>query len=84
MAEKQLAVISEVGIGMRDNNFPCLWFTVHLSESEAALKVFPWEEAGEIIEDYGVRDAHDLDGKACWVEVADRIVMYVGAFKAAR
>ena len=77
--EKRMAIISEVGIGLRDVGRPVLWFTVHLDESSAALQVKGWEETAEIIKDHGVYDVKNLNGKACWVEEDQRIIRYLGA-----
>ena len=69
--ERCLAIISEVGFGMRDLSEPVLWWTVHTDESWAALHVFPVAQAVEIIKAYGVRDVKDLDGRPVWVRRGD-------------
>jgi hypothetical protein len=64
---EQLAIIKNVGYGLRDIGHPCLWFDTMVEDSTGALQVFRGEEAGPIIEDAGVYDVHEMEGKACWV-----------------
>ncbi|KKM72728.1 hypothetical protein LCGC14_1417540 [marine sediment metagenome] len=78
---EQMAIINEVGIGIRDAGRPILWFTVHLMEGGTALNIFDWEEAAEIIKTYGLYEVHDLTGKPCRVEVGDRRIKYSGPVK---
>lgn len=66
---EQMATINEVGVGMRDAGKPILWFTVSILDGGAALNVFDWQEAAEIIRDYGVYEVHSLNGRPCCVEV---------------
>lgn len=74
---RQMAIIQGVGVGLRDVGAPVLWWTVNTGDSGAALNVFDWEVAGEIIKAYGVREVHGLNGKPCWVEVGDGLMKYV-------
>ncbi|KKK93368.1 hypothetical protein LCGC14_2693600, partial [marine sediment metagenome] len=60
-----MAIINEVGIGIRDVGRPVLWFTTNLVDKTAALNVFSWEKAGEIIKAYGLYEVHSLNGKPC-------------------
>ena len=78
---EQMAIINEVGVGIRDTGRPVLWFTVHLMDGGAALNVFGWEEAAGIIEAYGLYEVHDLNGKPCRVEAGDGMVKYSGPVK---
>ena len=75
---KQMAIINEVGIGLRDTAKPILWFTVHLLDGRAALNLFTWEQAAEIIEEYGLEEVSSLNGKPCQVEVEDGMMKYSG------
>ena len=75
---EQMAIINEVGIGLRDTSRPILWFTVHLLDGGAALNVFTWEEAAEIIEAYGLEEVGSLNGKPCRVEAGGGMVKYSG------
>ncbi|KKL25949.1 hypothetical protein LCGC14_2400170 [marine sediment metagenome] len=75
---KQMAIINEVGIGIRDVGKPVLWFTTTLVDKTAALNVFSWEKAGEIIKAYGLYEVHSLNGKPCEVEVGDGMMRYSG------
>ncbi len=73
-----MAIISEVGVGLRDVGTPVLWFTVRIIGGGAALNVFTWEEAAEIIEAYSLDEVHSLNGKPCRVEVGDGRMKYSG------
>lgn len=74
---EELATIKDVGIGMRDCNSPVLWFTVEMLHG-AALQVFQWEQAAQVIEEFGVYDARNLEGRACVVTVDKGHVIYKG------
>ena len=76
MTEEVMAIITGVGIGMRDCNRPVLWFETNSGNKGASLQVFDWEKAKEIIRDYWVKDAHDLNGKPCWVEIDGAFMKY--------
>ena len=65
-----MAVISAVGIGMRDMHRPGLWFTVHTDDSSAALQTLSWPEAGELIKNNNVTNVSDLHGRACFVDIS--------------
>ena len=67
--KQQLAIIRGVGYGLRDVGGPVLWFDVRLDEYSGSLQVFHQPRADEIIKEAGVKDVHDLDGKACWVQL---------------
>lgn len=75
-SREQMAIIQGVGVGLRDVGKPVLWWTVNTGDSGCALQVFNWEEAGEIIKAYGVREVHGLDGKPCWVEIANGCITF--------
>lgn len=65
---RQLAIIKNVGIGMRDCSSPVLWFDVYAEEHCAALQVFDWDRARDIIQAAGVEDVSSLEGRPCWVQ----------------
>ena len=67
--KQQLAIIRGVGYGLRDVGEPVLWFDVRLDEYSGSLQVFRQPRADEIIKEAGAKDVHDLDGKACWVQL---------------
>lgn len=67
MMDKVLAVIKGVGFGNRDVGKAVLWFSTYVDECTAALQVISPPDALDIIQKYGVRDVHDLEGKTCWV-----------------
>jgi hypothetical protein len=74
---EKMAVIRDVGIGMRDAPYPCLWFSTYVSEAGAALQVLTWEQAEKLVRDTGVRDVRDLEGKPCWVEESAGMIKFV-------
>ena len=78
MVNEQMAIINEVGIGIRDVGRPVLWFTINLMDGGAALQVFNWEQAAKIIGAYGVYEVHSLEGKPCRVEAGDGMIKYIG------
>lgn len=77
----KVGVMTDVGFGLRDLNIPCLWFTIRVDPSSAALQVFTeWVEIKRIIEESGVRDVRQLEGKACWYTSDHGIVQFKGLF----
>ena len=74
---RQLAIMKEVGFGCRDIGRPILFFTTYVSEYVAALQIIPGDEALDIIQKSGVYDIHKLEGKPCWVEVNDNIIVFL-------
>lgn len=67
-----LAVIREVGYGIREREMPCLWFVTRPREHAAVLQVLLGEAVRDLLAEAGVSDAHELEGRLCWVE-ADTI-----------
>ncbi len=76
--DEQMAIINEVGIGIRDVGEPVLWFSVNLLGGRGALQVFDWRQAAEIIKAYSLYEVHSLSGKPCRVEVGDGMMKYIG------
>ncbi len=72
---EQLAIIKDIGIGCRDTNWPVLWFTVYVSEVQAALTVLSWDDAYEVLKH--VREVRDLEGKPCWVDVDGNMIKFL-------
>ncbi len=73
---RELAIISDVHVGCRDVDFPMLWFTV-TGINYSALQCLPWEEAGSLIRDNGVRDIKELNGRGCIVESAGGLMKFI-------
>ena len=69
-SEPTLGVIYEPHFGVGDRGTVNLWFSVYVTESSAALQVFDVDEGAEILKAYGVRDAADLAGRPCWVDMS--------------
>ena len=74
---EKLAIIKDVNIGVGDYGKPALWFTTYTSACSAALQVFGWKEAGELLEKAGVRSAMSLEGKSCIVEEGGGMIKFV-------
>ena len=72
-----MAIIKNVGFGMRDCAHPVLWFDTYTSEGSGALQVFSYPKSEEIIKQAGVYDVHGLEGKPCWVEEADGMIFFL-------
>ena len=64
---EEMAIIKDVGVGMRDNRQPCLWFNVKTLDGLEALQIFRWDSASQVILDYGVYDVKSLSGMPCAV-----------------
>jgi hypothetical protein len=78
---KELAIVRDPGYGMRDAHRPVLWFDVRFGEASGALQIFSQPEADKIIEDFGVRDVADLDGRPCFIEFDGMTVKFIKAAK---
>ena len=79
--KENLAIIREVGIGLRDTGIPILWFTTYETETSAALQVLSWELAAQLIRDYKLCDVEDLEGQPCWVKKEGGVMRYLRAWK---
>ncbi len=75
---EEMAIITEVGVGIRDVGRPVLWFTATLMDGGGALQVFGWEQAAEIIKAYSLYEIRSLNGKPCRVEAGDGMIRYIG------
>ena len=64
----QLAIIRHPSFGCYDTGKCVLVFETYIGENTASTQVISAKDAIEIIEEYGVKDVHNLDGKPCWVE----------------
>ena len=51
---EKLAIIKDVNIGVGDYGTPALWFTTYTDNCSAALQVFNWKDAGELITTAGL------------------------------
>ncbi len=76
MAET-LAIMRDVGLGLRDRNHPMMWFTVYESEGVASLQCISWEETEKLITDGKVTDTKSLEGHACWVESSEGLCRFL-------
>ena len=79
--KEKLAIIREVGIGLRDTGRPILWFSVYSSETCGALQILGWDEAAALICAYDLREIQDLEGQPCWVKMGTDTMRYVRPWK---
>lgn len=78
---EKMAIIKDVGIGLRDAGVPILWFTVYVSECGAALQIFNWNDAGKLIKEAGVYAVTQLEGKPCLVDEDNQLIKFVRILK---
>lgn len=75
-----MAIMRGVRFGVGDRGRCWLEFETKLSTGAAAMQYLEVEAAVELIEAYGVRDVHDLEGKPCQVNVTEPgMIQFVGA-----
>ena len=79
MAE-QLAIMKDVSVGHRDAPFVCMWFSVFVSESSAALTVLPLDDpkdtrAIDLLAT--VYELKNLEGRPVWVDVSGNVIQYL-------
>lgn len=79
MNEVKLAVIKNVGIGIRDMDDPVLWFDTYTSECINALQVLDWERAKEVMRHVN-RSHKELENRACWVETDGTVMRFMKLF----
>ena len=78
---EQLAIMRNVGYGLRDTNRPCLWFDAYISEHGVALHLLFGEDVDKAIYDAKVYDIKSLNGYPCWVEIDDNIMRFLRVWK---
>ena len=78
---KRMAIITDVGFGLMDRNVPALWFTVHLSETNAAGQYFSGQRMLDLVIEAGYYNILELEGKPCWVELGDDSAKFLGLMK---
>jgi len=72
-----MAIIKNVGFGVRDRDNAFLYFDAYISSNSLALQCLSVDEAVAMIEAYGAYDVHDLNGRACWVNVEGNLINYL-------
>ena len=75
--DKILAIIKNVGFGMRDASSPVLWFDAYESEGTASLQCIPATAAISLIKKHGIRNVADLEGRPCWVLHENGLVHFI-------
>lgn len=74
---KQMAIIKDVGFGVRDTNHAMLYFTVWMSESSASLICLNSKYTINLIETHQITNIENLEGKPCWVDVDGNSVKFI-------
>ena len=75
---KELAIIKDINIGMRDYHKPIIWFTTE-SLSGCALQVI--EDIEDFIRKADCHTLSDLNGKPCIVETTGLSCKFVEVYK---
>jgi hypothetical protein len=75
--EKTLAIMKGVGFGVRDTSRAMLWFTACTSEASASLQCIPAEQAVKLLENHGIANVRDLEGKPCWIKYDNGLIKFV-------
>lgn len=79
--DAKLAIMKKVTIGVCDRGVAALMFHTFLSENEAAMQMLNWGEAKVAIEDSGVSDVRQLEGKPCWVREDHGLIIFIRMWK---
>lgn len=80
--EPTMAIMRNVRFGVGDRDVCWLQFETKLAGGSAAMQYLMPDEAIPLIEEYGVRDVHDLNGKPCLVDTSEQgRILFVGACK---
>ena len=74
---RRLAIMKDVGIGVRDVGRPVMFFSTYISESVAALQILSLEQAYALLNQAQVYDVKDLEGKPCWVEEGNGMIKFL-------
>lgn len=77
MNEKRLAIIKEVGFGLRDVGQPCLWFSTYINDAVGALHILYNKDIEKVLKDAHIYDVKELEGKSCWVEVDGMVIKFL-------
>ncbi len=77
MANKQLAIMRDVGFGLRDVGTPCVWFTAH-DGIFASLQILTGKEIEKLLIDSKVHNIKDLEGSPCWIEKLGNSSKFIG------
>lgn len=78
---RQLGIIKNVNVGLRDVGSPILWFDTYTEENTAALQIFSWDEAYNIIKRAGVYGLKELEGRPCWLDVDGNKITFESVWK---
>ena len=73
---EELAIIKNVGFGMRDMNKPVLWFTVETLYYNSLL-FFTGNDILDFIKKANVYDCKDINGRTCIVETNEGTLKFL-------
>lgn len=66
---KEIGVVRDVRVGVRDVGRPCIWFEVKLASGGGFLHIAEWPEAEKLVQE---SDSYDIikawEGRTIWVE----------------
>lgn len=67
MKEKKMAIMKDVGFGLRDCGHIVLFFNA-MDGDYGSLQILGSDDYIPLINAYDVYDVHDLEGKPVWIE----------------
>jgi len=73
---EEVAIIRNPKYGVDDRGRVTLRFDTYTSESTAALQVLSVDKATEALLQADVDDVHLLNGKPCWVEHGNGLIIF--------
>jgi hypothetical protein len=71
MPNEQIAIIRNAKFGLGDRGKVVLRFDAHLTESTASLQVLDVATAVKLIEQMGITDVNQLNGKPVWMDTSN-------------
>ena len=80
-SREELAIISNIGFGMRDANYPVIYFEVSALSGGALQIITTPESIDKFIRTAGCYNITDLNGKACIVERTGNTMLFVRMHK---
>ena len=64
-----MAIIKNLGVGIRDTHQACLWFEVYISENGTSLQILFGKVMLDFIKAADCYNILAMEGKPCWVDV---------------
>lgn len=79
-ANVELALITNPDVGLRDADYPHLFFNVNTIKG-STLIMMDWEEAEEFLCKNDISSVKNLDGRVCIVQTENHITRVIEMFK---